>query len=106
MALDLLVSTIKAPESTIISSEKDNLLDIANTIKEGCDVSLGILNQLLTFEKLSAGMMQLEAKFVPLLTVVEENAAMFRFQARVCFCFLLLSTQFSFNHELFIHLYM
>ena len=82
MALDLLTSTISSSSSPVTEiSERDNLLDISRTVKEGCDTSLSIVNELLTFEKLSAGMMQLEAKLVPLVPLLESNVSMFRFQA-------------------------
>jgi signal transduction histidine kinase len=79
MALDLLTSTITS--SNLAVSVTENLSEIVDTVKEGCDISLGILNELLTFEKLSVGMMQLEAKLVPLVFHVETNVSMFRFQA-------------------------
>jgi signal transduction histidine kinase len=82
MALDLLTSTIStSPDRALSDANRLNLLDIVGTVKEGCDTSLGILNQMLTFEKLSVGMMQLEAKLVPLVFHIESNVSMFRFQA-------------------------
>lgn len=81
MALDLLSSTLAAPNSSIQDDvERENLLEIAKTVKDGCDISLNILNELLTFEKLSAGMMQIEPKIVPLVSHVETNVAVFHMQ--------------------------
>jgi signal transduction histidine kinase len=83
MALDLLSSTISAPNSSVQDvSEKENMLDIVKTVKEGCDISLNILNELLTFEKLRAGMMQLEPKLVPLVQHIESNVGIFQVQVR------------------------
>ena len=62
--------------------QKSNLLEIAHTIKEGCNISLNILNQLLTFEKLQAGMMELEPSLIPVLDVIDSNALLFKMQAQ------------------------
>jgi signal transduction histidine kinase len=83
MALDLLTSTVTGPKSAVVEQERENVADIVNTVKEGCDISLSILNQLLTFEKLSAGMMQLEATLCPMVAHFEANLNMFRFQVGV-----------------------
>ncbi len=40
-------------------------------VREACDVALGILNQLLTFDRLSSKLLQLELKLVPVLHVLE-----------------------------------
>ncbi len=65
-------------------NETNNLLEIAESIKEGCDIALNILNQLLTFEKLSAGMLQLENKTVTINQLLESNMKLFKMQAQQC----------------------
>lgn len=82
MALELLVGNLKtpfSPEMTIEDFKKD-LLEIADSVKEGCDISLSILNQLLTFEKLSAGMMQLENKLISVDQLLDGNMKLFKMQ--------------------------
>ncbi len=64
------------------SSEGNNLLEIAESIKEGCDIALNILNQLLTFEKLSAGMLQLENKLLTTENMLASNMKLFKMQAQ------------------------
>ncbi len=83
MALDLLLSTITTSRSLQKDTlERDEMLEITNSVKEGCDISLGILNELLTFEKLSAGMMQLEPKLMPVLNMMDNNVLLFKMQAQ------------------------
>ncbi len=65
-------------------NETNNLLEIAESIKEGCDIALNILNQLLTFEKLSAGMLQLENKTVTINQLLDSNMKLFKMQAQQC----------------------
>ncbi len=108
MAVDLLISTImqqsdrsSVTASTSISALRatameemkresktmgiaatNELLEIAESIREGCDIALNILNQLLTFEKLSAGMLQLENKIVTITNLLDSNMKLFRMQAQ------------------------
>jgi signal transduction histidine kinase len=106
MALDLLISSLSQQElsskanseitttfPTVTASTTDTatnhlhnnntgLLEIAESIKEGCDIALNILNQLLTFEKLSAGMLQLENKLISLEDLLASNMKLFKMQAQ------------------------
>jgi hypothetical protein len=99
MALDLMISTLTASSDSYSSeptltrspdfkgcnipeAERTNLLEIAGSIREGCDISLNILNQLLTFEKLSANMMKLELKLVSIGQIIEHNVLLFKMQAQ------------------------
>ncbi len=91
MALDLLISSLHEQQaqhrahSSLSSSQKNTeLLEIAESIKEGCDIALNILNQLLTFEKLSAGMLQLENKTVTINQLLDSNMKLFKMQAQQC----------------------
>ena len=55
--------------------------EMLNSVKEGCSVALNILNQLLTFEKLSAGMMMLESSLVSLSSLLAPHISLFTLQA-------------------------
>jgi osomolarity two-component system, sensor histidine kinase SLN1 len=84
MALELLVSNLRELTVTGVQDESQfqPLVEMTDNVREGCNVSLGILNQLLTFEKLSAGMMQLELKLQPVMQVLAGNLKLFKMQAR------------------------
>ncbi len=100
MALDLLISSLNQQERDLsqvfkignnqenckqeLESSTNHLLEIAESIKEGCDIALNILNQLLTFEKLSAGMLQLENKTVTINQLLDSNMKLFKMQAQQC----------------------
>ena len=73
-----------APGNSFHTTSTTYLLEIAESIKEGCDIALNILNQLLTFEKLSAGMLQLENKVLSVHQLIESNMKLFRMQAQQC----------------------
>lgn len=77
-------SGLKLDSSCYINTNTNNLLEIAESIKEGCDIALNILNQLLTFEKLSAGMLQLENKVITVNELLDSNMKLFRMQAQQC----------------------
>ena len=84
MALDLLRDNMKYPdpmEQEILHVPKD-WLETVDNIREACDISLGILNQLLTFDKLSSKMLQLERKMIPIMHIIESNTKLFRIQVR------------------------
>lgn len=84
MALDLLIGNLHAPIPSLeaVDAYQADLQEIADSIKEGCDISLSILNQLLTFEKLSSGMMQLENKLVTVEQLLDSNMKLFKMQVR------------------------
>ncbi len=84
MALELLKDNMQYPPEQPPTKPpvdpRTDWLDTIQNIREACDVALGILNQLLTFDKLSSKMLQLERKFVPILKVIEANTKLFRVQ--------------------------
>lgn len=82
MALDLLIGNLQSPfpAAETLEAYRKDMLEIADSIKEGCDISLSILNQLLTFEKLSAGMMQLENKLISIEQLLDSNMKLFKMQ--------------------------
>ncbi len=107
MALDLLISSLKQPQppqpqqqepihgnvSTTIpiqstttqsANSTNELLEIAENIKQGCDIALNILNQLLTYDKLNAGMLQLENKQLTISQLLESNMKLFTMHAQQC----------------------
>ena len=90
MALELLIGTLRSSEikANIADKYRKEILEIASSVKEGCDISLGILNQLLTFEKLSAGMMQLENKLISIDQLLESNIKLFRMQVSMIYLYL------------------
>lgn len=90
MALELLKDGMQYPKSD--EKEADRLADWLETVdnvRQACDVALGILNQLLTFDKLSSKMLQLERKLVPVLHILECNTKLFRMQVSMIYTFLL-----------------
>ncbi len=80
---DLVPNSTKANRRDTVL-DTTNLLEIAESVKEGCDIALNILNQLLTFEKLSAGMLQLESKVLTVSELLESNMKLFKMQAQQC----------------------
>ncbi len=85
-ATELSPKAEKVLSASVVSDKQDSnsLLEIAESIKEGCDIALNILNQLLTFEKLSAGMLQLESKLLSVHQLLESNMKLFKMQAQQC----------------------
>ncbi len=75
---------VKKDVEDIAINNTNNLLEIAESIKEGCDIALNILNQLLTFEKLSAGMLQLENNTLTINQLLDNNMKLFKMQAQQC----------------------
>ena len=99
MALELIIGTLHNPFPTSaegVEPFRHELLEIADSIKEGCDISLSILNQLLTFEKLSAGMMQLENKLITVEELLESNMKLFKMQVS---CYIVLSCVIACNYS-------
>ena len=82
MALELLQDSMKYPKSNENEEERlTSWLDSVQNVREACDIALGILNQLLTFDKLSSNMLKLERKLVPVMDIVNGNVKLFRLQA-------------------------
>jgi signal transduction histidine kinase len=81
MGLELLQDSMKYPNFK--ESEVDRLnnwLESVDNVREACDIALGILNQLLTFDKLQSGMLSLERKLIPILSLIDMNTKLFRMQ--------------------------
>ena len=85
MALELLLGTMNSSlyKLNISDQYRGEIVEIVENVKQGCDISLSILNQLLTFEKLSAGMMQLENKLVTIEQLLEGNMKLFKMQVSI-----------------------
>lgn len=84
MALELLQDGMKYPNRK--ESEKERVtgwLENVDNVREACDIAMGILNQLLTFDKLASGMLTLEKKITPVTHLLEVNAKLFRMQVRI-----------------------
>jgi two-component system, sensor histidine kinase and response regulator len=85
MGLDLLLATLRSStmrSSESIRAETAKCQEISESVREGCSIALNILNQLLTFEKLSAGMLQLESKLLSVSELLDSNMKLFRMQAQ------------------------
>lgn len=81
MGLELLQDSLKYPnkkEAEVVRIR--NWLETADNVHEACDIALSILNQLLTFDKLSAGMLQIEKKLTPVLHIIDINSKLFKMQ--------------------------
>jgi signal transduction histidine kinase len=50
----------------------ENVFDMADEIKESCDIAINILNDLLLYEKMEGGLLVLEKKPEPALDLVYE----------------------------------
>lgn len=59
-------------------------LETVGNVREACELALNILNQLLTFDKLSSKMLQLERKLVSTMQIVDSNSKLFRMQVILC----------------------
>ena len=66
---------------SVSAGKVDEWLETVDNVRDACNIALGILNQLLTYDKLSAKMLQLEQTFVPILHILEANTKFFRLQA-------------------------
>lgn len=100
MALELLQDSMKYPNFNETEIDRlKNWLETVDNVREACDIALGILNQLLTFDKLQSGMLQLERRLIPILSVIDMNTKLFRMQVS-SFTFLLDSSEIYFLFSL------
>ena len=84
MAIELLQDSLKFPNTSssyMIQYETiTEWNDTVGNVREACELALNILNQLLTFDKLSSKMLHLERKLVSILQIVDSNTKLFRMQ--------------------------
>lgn len=89
MALELLQDSMRAqnPKNEIAPpvATMEDWLDNIDNIREACEIALGILNQLLTFDKLHSGMLQLERKLLPAFNLIDTNSKLFKMQVNIKF---------------------
>lgn len=72
---------------------KDSIYSTIRDTQASCNVVLETLNDLLAYEKLEAGLMQLEKESVPVYSFVRDVCRPFRMQVMAnTFCFTILHT--------------
>ena len=83
MGLRLLVNDFKntMPKKGTIDHER---LDTLQDVHSSCVAALDILNDLLCFNKLESGILELHQESVPVYVFIKESVAMFNVQARDC----------------------
>lgn len=92
MGLELLQDGLRFPDPKETEADRmQSFTENVDGIRDACVISIGILNQLLTFDKLASGMLTIEKKLISLVTLLEVNAKLFRMQVN-----------FSNHHFLFI----
>jgi hypothetical protein len=69
---DMKSSRASDDSSLRVVQEEEDVFDMADEIKESCDIAINILNDLLMYEKMEGGLMVLEKKREPALSLVFE----------------------------------
>jgi hypothetical protein len=60
----------------------DDSFRVLNEIKEACEMSVGVLNNLLSAEKLKKGILQFEKTLVPAFTLILDTISPFFIQVK------------------------
>jgi signal transduction histidine kinase len=60
------------PDGTVVGRVDENVFDMADEIKESCDIAINILNDLLLYEKMEGGLLALERQREPALSLILE----------------------------------
>jgi signal transduction histidine kinase len=56
----------------VVGRVDENVFDMADEIKESCDIAINILNDLLLYEKMEGGLLALERQREPALSLILE----------------------------------
>jgi signal transduction histidine kinase len=78
--------------STMLDSSKESLVEIVADVSQACNIAVEIMNDLLMYEKIEGGLMQLETKETLLPKFVQESVKIFQVQVRK-------SSKFKMNSE-------